>query len=237
MTQSRTINGKAAIAFGWRTAWKNILLFLGIGVITFLISFAVDALSTAVSELTEQQSLNALTGLTLIFVVIAIDTVWQVFYSLGLSRLALDFIDTGKSTFGRVFSQGALLWRGLGVTLLTLLIVVVGFLLLIIPGIIWSIKYSMAMYCLVDKKLGVKESLKMSAELTRGVKWQLFGFWLVLGLINLAGFLALVIGMVITVPLTMLAQAHVYRHLTKQAGSASDVQPAPASAAPAAPAA
>ena len=49
-------------------------------------------------------------------------------------------------------------------------------LLLIIPGIIAMIKYSMTVYILLDKpELSVKEAMKLSSEITMGHKLKIFG--------------------------------------------------------------
>lgn len=56
-------------------------------------------------------------------------------------------------------------------------------------------------------------ALRRSAEITRGNRWQLFGFLIVLLLLNIVGLLALVIGVLITSAVSILALAHVYRRL------------------------
>jgi len=53
-------------------------------------------------------------------------------------------------------------------------IVLCGFILLIIPGIVWSIKYIFTPYYVVDLGLGPIESIKKSGEITKGQKWNLF---------------------------------------------------------------
>ena len=99
-----------------------------------------------------------------------------------------------------------------------MLIMFCGFLLLIIPGIIWAIGFQLAPYFVVDKGMDPLEALKKSWAATRGAKWNLFLFGLLLGLINMLGFLALMVGLLFTLPLSMVAMAYVYRKLAVQAG-------------------
>ena len=57
--------------------------------------------------------------------------------------------------------------------------------------------------------------LKESAKITKGHMWKLFGFILLVTLINIVGALLLIIGLAFTVPVTMIAVGYVYDHLKK----------------------
>jgi uncharacterized membrane protein len=65
----------------------------------------------------------------------------------------------------------------------------------------------------IDKNLEPVEAVKTSWRMTKGNVWNLFFFGILLGLINILGFLCLIVGLFITVPLSMLATAFVYRKL------------------------
>ena len=84
---------------------------------------------------------------------------------------------------------------------------------MIVPGIIWAIKFQFFSYFIVDKEVGPIEALKKSAAITKGAKWDLFVFGALLGLINLAGALCVVVGLFATIPTTMVAIAFIYRKL------------------------
>lgn len=90
---------------------------------------------------------------------------------------------------------------------------------MIVPGIILGIKFWFFDYFIMDKKVGPIEALKRSAELTSGVKWKLFLFFLALTGINILGALLLLIGLFLTIPTTMMAAAFVYRKLLAQTES------------------
>jgi uncharacterized membrane protein len=55
--------------------------------------------------------------------------------------------------------------------------------------------------------------MKESHRITRGHKWNLLGLLLMFFLVNLLGVLAFVVGLLVTVPVTVLAFAHAYRVL------------------------
>ena len=88
--------------------------------------------------------------------------------------------------------------------------------MLIIPGIIWGIKFQFFSYFIVDKGLGPIEALKRSSTITKGAKWDLFLFGLLVWLINLLGALCLLVGLFATIPTTGVAMAFVYHKLLTQ---------------------
>jgi hypothetical protein len=69
----------------------------------------------------------------------------------------------------------ALLLPLIGLSLLTSIILMVGFILLIVPGIIFYVIFSVAVPVLVEERLGVIGSMERSVALTRGSRWQVFG--------------------------------------------------------------
>jgi uncharacterized membrane protein len=66
---------------------------------------------------------------------------------------------------------------------------------------------------IVDKDLGVMESLQYSSELTRENKWRIFGLGIINFFIVIAGFLALFIGLIWAIPVVVLAHTISYCYL------------------------
>jgi len=99
----------------------------------------------------------------------------------------------------------------LGSNLLVGLIVVGGIILLIIPGIIWGIQYSMVNYIIADDpNCGGNESLVRSRKMMDGHKWKMFEFMLrAIGIILLC-FLTLGIGLLWGIPWISTAMAKFY---------------------------
>ena len=108
--------------------------------------------------------------------------------------------------------------------LLFLLIILGGLLLLVVPGLIWGVKYQFAPFLIVDRNCGIKAALRESAGITTGVKWELFLFFLLVMGINLVGLLAFGIGIFTTLPATMIAYTFVYRKLLERKESADAVR-------------
>ncbi len=100
--------------------------------------------------------------------------------------------------------------------IVVVLLITVVILLALIPAMIMSVKLQFFSYFLVDKNTGAIESLKKSYALTKGLWGELFVFGLLLFLVNVAGFLCLLIGLLATIPMTYMAMAYVYRKLVSQ---------------------
>jgi uncharacterized membrane protein len=108
-------------------------------------------------------------------------------------------------------------WRFLGAQILLAIILIVGFLLLIVPGVIAAVGLGFSPYLVVDRAKGPIEALKESWRITKGHKWQLFLLGLVIIGINILGLLALVVGLLVSIPVSWLAVTHAYRTLQAHA--------------------
>jgi uncharacterized membrane protein len=94
------------------------------------------------------------------------------------------------------------------------LAVVGGLILLIIPGIYIAVRLMFFTYYIIDKDAGIIDSLKMSWELTKNGVMNLFLLALIFLAINFVGAI-LVVGLAVTMPLTFLATALLYRKFQK----------------------
>jgi uncharacterized membrane protein len=94
------------------------------------------------------------------------------------------------------------------------LIVLGGFILLIVPGVIWSLKYFMAPYYAIDKGMNYKEALKTSANATNGYKKNIFVFILLMALIIVVSIIPLFLGLLISIPLAFVASGLLYVKLS-----------------------
>ena len=106
-------------------------------------------------------------------------------------------------------------FRFLAASFLYGLLVVFGLILFIIPGIYFALKYGMVTYVIVDKNAGIGEAFGMSARITNGNKWNLLMLGILVMLVNIAGLLALLYGLLVSIPVTMIASAYAYDRLSK----------------------
>ena len=103
------------------------------------------------------------------------------------------------------------------VAIVSSIVILIGLIALVIPGIIISLMWSLAPYLVLDQKSGIIESLKRSYHITRGHKWDILALVMIVLIINLLGLLALVVGLFVTIPVSYLAFARMYDLLLTQA--------------------
>lgn len=132
---------------------------------------------------------------------------------IGIIKIFLKIIDGKKFAFGDLFGYTGLFFNYILTYILYSLIILGGLILLIVPGIIWAIKYCFSIYLAIDKKMKPMEAIKRSGEMTQGIKWELLIFWLTMLGLNILGALLLMVGLLVTVPVTGLAFIHIYRKL------------------------
>ena len=92
--------------------------------------------------------------------------------------------------------------------------IAIGLILLIVPGMIAAYMFFFTGYLIVDRNRGPIEAMQESRALTDGYKLDLFIFSLGLGLVNLAGALCVVVGLLVSMPVTLMATVYVYRRLS-----------------------
>lgn len=206
---------KDCVRFGWETFIKRPWFFIGVNLLLLIISGISSQIAT-----------NATTpewNPTGILISLVDSLVVQVFVLMGMTAFFLKAHDNAEgATFGDTWTPGQY-WKFLGSYLLTSIIVAIGFVLLIVPGIILAMVLYFTLFPVVDRGVRPFQALSESARMTKGHRWQLFLFSLVLLGLNILGLLALVVGLLVTIPVSWLAMAHVYRALEKRTASASPV--------------
>lgn len=85
------------------------------------------------------------------------------------------------------------------------LLVILGLLLFVVPGIYLSIRWMFSDMYILDKGMRPVEALKASSELTKHYWWPLFWFSMLTLVIILFGVLALGVGLFVAVPVTGLS--------------------------------
>jgi uncharacterized membrane protein len=201
------------IRYGWETFKKRPWILIGGFLLAMVIAGVPSAFGPQPTMGPDGQIIPPPPS-TLGAIVTLVSIVASVLVGLGLTTFSLRAHDNIETVQISDLWNPGLFWRFLGAYILTVLAIALGFLALIIPGIILSMGLAFVSYLVVDRGLGPIEAMKESWRVTKGHKWQLLLLFLALLGINLLGILALVIGVFVTVPITMLAFAHAYRTLT-----------------------
>jgi uncharacterized membrane protein len=209
---------KEAIKFGWEIAKKKILFFVLLLILAWGGPVALEFLfrlpAVIIVAITKNKFL--IFSIILVFLGKLARVLLYLIFDLGLIKISLKFCDNKEPKFSDLISQYKLVFRYFVASILQGLIVIFGFLLFIIPGIIFLIRFRFYNYLIVDKNSKIVESLEKSWEITKGNTWNLFLFYLLLGLINILGVFALIIGLFWSIPTAMIAEAFVYRKLSSE---------------------
>lgn len=106
----------------------------------------------------------------------------------GLIHFLLASARGQEPGFGSSVSAGfaeGMWWKSLFLVIVLILGLMIGFMLLIIPGIYLSVVWFYAFYLLVDKKMDIFETLQTSRKLIHQQGfWKIFGVLLVINIVN-----------------------------------------------------
>lgn len=209
----KTVPIRESLSRGWDLFKENAVFI----VVVFVAASIVYAIAERADEMAERFIWPAELMVSIGYL-IAITIV-----EIGLISVTLKLVDTAKSHFDHLVSEMHVLFKYLIAMLLYGLMVGLGFVVLIVPGIYLAIKFGFFGFFIVDDKLEPLDAFRASSRLTDGVKLDLFLFYLTLILVMFVGLLLLVVGIYVAWPVARLATAYVYRSLRAQSdGTAAD---------------
>lgn len=196
-----------ALRFGWKATRENLrpLLILG------LLGGFCGLLQQALTRPSESPGIAPVLGLVV--------QVVQAALFMAMLRVSLQICDGRSIDLNRPQDLLAHFFSYLLTTVLLALIVAGGLVLLVVPGVVWALRFGYAPFLVADAGHDPIEALRESARLTAGAKRQLLGFAVLALLVNLLGAMALGVGLLVTVPTTTIAAGHVMRLLQARAGA------------------
>lgn len=129
-------------------------------------------------------------------------------YIASVSVFVIPFIAALSVTAGSVF------FGGFAAVTSKLITVLCTTLVMLIPGIYIAVRFKFYPYILLENEhLKITEAVKLTEKLTRGLFWQLFWFFIIIAVLNIVGMLAFGVGLILTIPVSVFAIAHMYRKL------------------------
>jgi len=194
---------KESIKYGWEKTKENMELI-------FLITLFILIIESLTGSFNGQEK-NLY-----IQIIGLVSTILMVILKIGYNKILLKIYDGEKTKFGEIFDEYKTFWRYLGVSLLYPLTILAGLFLLIVPGVIWAVRFSFSPIIVVDTKLGPITAMKESYAISKGSYWQLFLFWLVIAIINFVGLIFFGIGLLLTIPISTIAYIKIYRELSQK---------------------
>jgi len=198
-----------AIDFAWGITKKNFKFLFVVMCIVLLVSQSQQLISWANDKYDLGMALRAvffLLNLFLCFVSMVV--------GIGLLKISVKFVEGEKPEYKDLFAYSNLFFKYFASSIIYFFIVLGGLILLIIPGIIWGIKFQFFPYFILQGD-GPIIALKKSSKITFGSKWRLLIFGFLSGIIEIVGFLALLIGLFWAIPVVVVAKAFVFNKLSK----------------------
>lgn len=213
----------AAFRFGWETFQANVgplvigilVLFVGI----FAISFVWQLLVGGLVGTTEGDAIGiggAIAGLSVFAIGSFVSIVGQYIVQAVIVRAGFDLVDGRGIDTARLFDTdnlGAIIITGLLVSLGT----TVGLILCIIPGIIFAIIAGYSFHFVIDEGKAPVDAIRASIDLYRDQPGSALLLWLVTSIVSGLGALLCGVGLLVTFPVALIAQAHGFRQLRGRA--------------------
>jgi uncharacterized membrane protein len=219
-----TFSISETITFGWETFKKRPWFFAAV---TALIGIGSSIGSNMTSVFDHMPDVTPIGGGMIVFGVVSVllGILLSIYLKMGSINFILKAHDNPEAAEVKDLWAPRPLVTYVVTGIVVGVIIVVGLILLIVPGIIWALRYMFAQYIVMDKKLSISEALAESSRITKGHKGQLALFMLALIGINILGALCLIVGLLVSIPVSMLAFAHVYRTLSSRAPVADPIAP------------
>lgn len=114
-------------------------------------------------------------SLVVVIIISIIQFVIGSFVSLGLATYNLNLIDGKEASVGQIFCHTSIMGKAVWLRIRMSIFIFLWTLLLIIPGIIKTYSYSMAIFIMSENpEISAKEAMEVSKRMMDGNKWRLF---------------------------------------------------------------
>ncbi len=210
------------VSQSWEAIKKNIWIFagtiLGFTLVIFLIfvlfgGIGVISMGNVSSPEDISGILAGIFGFSFLLMLLLVFVLSCVFMA-GYYNMALMAADGQEATFSAFSVSFKKILNLLLGAILYAIIVWIGFILCVIPGIIVGARLITFYFFIIDKDYNAIDALSKSWEATKGNTLNLILLYIVFYLINMLGALCCGIGIFVTAPMQVIGLALVYRKLT-----------------------
>lgn len=194
-----------SFGYGWQQLWKYFLHL-------FLVAVVVGVANIPTQSIAGSEGPFSSPGFITLNVLIAVYSILVMpVFNYGGDWMFLRFMRDERANVADMF-QG--FRKGyLNIVLANLLVFAIcgiGFLLLIVPGIIFAVRLTFVPYLVMDKGLDPVAAIEKSWFMTRGHGWRIFGMYLLSILMFFGGLLLLIVGVVFALMWISTAFASLY---------------------------
>ena len=179
------------VGYGWQQLWKYFLHLFLIGLVVVVASAPTNAFIGGEHLLVTAGSV-ALNALVAAYAILVLPVV-----TFGSDWMYLRFMRDERANVAEVFT--GFKKNYLNIVLANLLVFAIcgiGFVVFVIPGIIFACRLAFVRYLVMDKGLDPVAAIEKSWTMTRGHGWRIFGMYLLSILLVCIGILLLLVGAV-----------------------------------------
>lgn len=218
-------NFKEIFSFAWAKTQQH-AWFLACTFMIYAIIVSAVKLTPVLEQVTTLLLALSLVSLSLIIVRNESFSFGDLFNRLKSPRLVINFFALAALYAAAVLvfilpfiaaasiTAGTLLFSGTTAVTSKLMTVLFSTFLLALPGIYIAVRFKFFPYVLLENEhMSILDIIKHTYKLTCCAFWPLFGLLILISLLNLLGMLAFLLGLIVTVPVSVLALAHAYRKL------------------------
>ena len=172
MREKGSLSVESWFSRGWRVYKERPKPLMGASVI-----FSVVGLGTAVIGLSNWGMIIQVLSNLIVMPVLAIGWAFLFLRAVRGEEIKASEIFSAFSCFGRAWTT----------QMLFTLIILGGFLLLVVPGVIFSLMFGMCVYAVMDKEMSAVESVNYSKKITKGYRGLIFVLYVAIGFLTLLG--------------------------------------------------
>ena len=189
---------------GWKVIWKYFVELLVIGIVYMVLSGPISVLQWQVDKIAWFLVPMAMFGIAYgVFVAgpISYGVNWVFLKAVRGERIEI------RDMFA-VFQKNY--WNAVIANIVVGVIVGLGMVMLIVPGIIFACRLAFVPFLVVDREMDVMDALRVSWDMTRGYGWQIFFMGFMAIFVVIGGIICLGVGIFISIMWISAAFAAMY---------------------------
>lgn len=230
MTQEIVAIGKSeekfavddVIGTGWQITWSRfwpLICILGVnGLVAALIPLASFVMGYNGAMTMSNISLQLLMHLLSAVIMLTVE--------IGMMNVFLMSLDGKKVNADDCFKCIKYLPKYFAFVFVSRILIALGYISFIVPGIILQISFQFAGYFIIERKMGPIAAMKASWAICDGARWQLILLALISYFINSVGFMCFLVGGIPAYLINGIANAAAYRALLANTPQLAEVLPA-----------
>lgn len=198
-----TLDMRKTFSFGWKVFIENAVLFIACEIVIVALWGALELFTF---ELDERNWGLALKLATHLLYLILNAGLWVGLFAIAMAaaegkKLQLSLL-VSKMQKGPEFLIGQLVFIALFLA---------GLVVLIAPGFYWAGRVLFFPFKMAGDQETLIQAFRSSLTLTEGLEWQMAKFWALLLLFNILGAALLGVGLIVTIPVSLLALAKAFQ--------------------------